>query len=259
MGALARAVKRAPKDTARILTIDIERLPGEAYAFDARTEYIRPSQWIRAPRTVCWAARWYGEKTPIFEAEWIDPDAMVHRAWELYDEADAVITYNGIRFDNKHLKGMWLTSGLKLPRPWKDIDLIRPARQFGFVSASLDYVTKTLGRPGKVDKYDAEVARAACAGDERAQRKLRRYNVGDIELTEWLYDRFRGWIPNHPYLGAPAGDGKTCNQCGSDKLTAMPTRYRAVVIDYMLLRCDRCGGHVRAGWHARAANTRGVG
>jgi DNA polymerase elongation subunit (family B) len=242
MGNLATKLARATVGSSRILTIDIERLPGLARAFDARTEYIRADQWVEAPRTICFAARWYGDKTPIFEAEWLNPEAMIQRSWELYDQADAVQTFNGKRFDNKHLKAMWFEAGLPLPRPWKDIDLFPIVKQFGYVSSSLDYVTRRLGRPGKVLKYDVNMALAAVDGNERAQQKLRRYNLGDVELT---------------HLGAPSDD-KSCNQCGSTNLKLQPTRYRAVVIDYALYRCQRCGGNIRAGWHAKAAPTRGV-
>lgn len=255
MSTRPKKLQEAARD-ARILTIDIERLPGVARLFDPKTNYVPWSKWIESPRTICWAARWYGSKEAMFEAEWIDVDEMVRRSWELYDEADAVVTFNGKRFDNKHLKAMWMEAGLPAPRPWKDIDLLPVARQFGFISSSLDYVTRRLGRPGKVIHYDVELALAAVNGDEKAQKKLRKYNIGDIELTEWLYDRFRGWMPNHPFLGAPAGDEGVCNQCGSTDLKLQPTRYRAVVVDYALYRCQKCGGNVRGGWQARASNTR---
>lgn len=241
---------------ARILTIDIERTPGLARIFDPKTNFVPWSRWVEDPETICFAARWYGSKEPIFEAKWIDQEAMVRRSWELYDEAEAVITFNGKRFDNKHLKAMWFEAGLPMPRPWKDIDLFPVAKQFGYISSSLDYVTRRLGRPGKVLHYDMEMAFDAVNGDEKAQRKLRKYNIGDIELTEWLYDRFRGWIPNHPFLGAPLGDERVCNQCGSEKLKLQHTRYRAVVVDFALYKCQHCGANVRGGWQARAASTR---
>jgi hypothetical protein len=253
--AVIKVAKRA--SDARILTIDIERLPGLARVFDARTEYIRPDMWVQRPQTICFAARWYGNREPIFHSVWDDEAAMIQASWDLYDEADAVVTYNGIRFDNTHLRTLWFEHGLPMPRPWKDIDLIRTSKTFGFESKSLDYVLKSLGAPGKVDKYDPHVAQAAVNGDTTAQKRLRRYNIGDVERTEYLYDRFRGWIPNHPHLGVPT-DAKTCNQCGSTDLKLQPSRYRAVVIDYALMRCNNCGANIRAGWHARAATTRGV-
>ena len=249
---------RTVANSAKVLTIDIERLPGTAYAFDPKTRYLPASSWITPPRTICWAARWYGQKRPIFEAEWIDRDRMVERSWELYDSADAVITFNGRRFDNKHLKSLWFEHGLAMPSPWKDIDLFVMAKStFGFEFKSLDYLTKRLGRPGKELHYNMWLAQAACDGDKGAQKEMRTYNVGDIELTEWLADRMRGWMPQHPFLGT-FGDEKRCNQCGSDDLVLQPNRYRAVVLDYALYRCQNCGGNVKGGWVARAANTRGV-
>ena len=255
MGGLAARLAARARD-ARVLTIDIERVPGVARAFDSRVEWIRPDMWVTPPRTVCFAARWYGDKTPLFSAEWAGDD-LARASWALFDEADAVITYNGDKFDIPHLKAAWFETGLGPPRPFKSIDLIKSVRQFKFPSSSLDYVTRRLGRPGKVHKYDVAEAEAAVNGDEHAQKAFRRYNVGDVELTEWLHDRLLGWMPTHPHLGAPTDD-KVCNQCGSDKLKLQATRYRAVVIDYALFRCDKCGANVRAGWHARAATTRGV-
>lgn len=242
----------------KILTIDIERLPGTAEVFDARVDYIRPGQWVEPPRTICWAARWYGETSPIFEAEWIDAATMVEHSWELYDEAEAVVTFNGVRFDNKHLKSMWFEYGLPMPSPWKDIDLYPTVKQFGYVSSSLDYVTKKLGRPGKVDKYEVEVARAAVNGDPAAQARIMRYNIGDVEVTEWLYDRLRGWMPRHPFVGPAAGLERVCNQCGSHDLAHIKDGYRAAVIDYERYRCNDCGANLRGGWHSRVAGSRGI-
>lgn len=262
MGDLLDALSKriAPiKDPLRILTIDIERLPGLARAWHPKTRYIHPRDFKEWPRMVCFAARWYGRKQPIFKAEWIDRPAMLTAAWELYDQAEIVVTFNGQSFDNRHLKDEWLMGGFDPPRPWKDVDLYRMIRrEFGFESKSLDTVTRRLGRPGKESHYSADVAEAAVAGDKGAQRQLRRYNIGDVELTEWLYDRLRGWNATHPHVGQ-GGGAQRCNQCGSDDLVEQRTKYRAVVLDYRLFRCANCGGLVRAGWHStRIATTRGV-
>lgn len=252
---LAERFKSRP---ARILTIDIERIPGTAYAFDQRTNFISHRNFISHPRTICWAARWLGQSRVMFEAEWKDPQRMIQRAWDLYDEADIVVTFNGISFDNKHLRGDWLRAGLKPPRPWKDVDLYRHARsQFGFLSNSLDNITKELGFTGKLDHYSIPLAMDAVNGDKAAQKRLREYNAGDIELTEWLYERLLGWLSSHPHMGSAAAD--TCNQCGSEDLVELPNRYRAVVLTYRMFRCEGCGGIVRSNFNAvRVAQTTGV-
>lgn len=241
----------------RILILDIERLPGLAHIWSPKTKYVPPRQFVEWPRMVCFAARWYGHKHPIFKSEWTDRDAMVQAAWDLYDTADIVVTYYGTRADNPWLRTEWIEAGLTPPRPWKDVDLYRVVGQFGFESKSLDSVTRRLGREGKESHYSIDNALAAVNGDRQAQRDLRTYNIGDVELTEWLYDRLRGWISNHPTPGN-YGDEVACNQCGSRDLELRDSKYRAVMIDYSLWTCSDCGGHVRGGWHARAASTRGV-
>jgi hypothetical protein len=246
------------KNPSKILILDIERLPGLARVWEPKTRYIAPRNFVEWPKLLCWDARWYGEKEHIFAASWIDRAAMLSEIWTLYDSADIVISYNGITFDNKHLRSEWLEAGMQPPRPWKDVDLYRVVKQFGFESKSLDSVSRRLGRPGKALNYSMDMAHAAADGNIRAQNTMKRYNAGDVELTEWLYDRLRGWISTHPVIGATDGDEKRCNQCGSDKLRNQPSKYRAVVIDYNLLRCQNCGGLVRSGWHSRVSATRGV-
>lgn len=256
---LAERVKRTKIVTpGKILVFDIERLPGLAKVWSPRTDYVAPRNFVEWPRLLCADARWYGRKDHEFVSEWADGhDGMVRRLWTLFDEAEIVVGFNSDRFDIPHLRTDWLTLGLRPPRPWKSVDLYKVVKQFGFESKSLDSVTRRLGRPGKQLSYSMDLAEACVRGDEKARKKMQRYNAGDVELTEWLYDRLRPWIHNHPMIG-PLGSDAKCNRCGSDQLDREQGTYRAVVIDYVLYRCRNCGGHVRGGWHSRAAQTRGV-
>lgn len=250
--------KQKPKRQARILTIDIERLPGVAYAFDQKVNFLSYRNFIEQPKTICWAARWEGQSRMMFEAVWKDEEKMLRRSWELFDEADAVVTFNGRRFDVPHLRGAWLKAGFPPPRPWKDIDLYTMAKnKFGFISNSLDHITRELGYTGKTDHYSIPLAQAAVDGDKAAQKRLKEYNSGDIELTEWLHERLLGYLPTHPHFGRTSK--VTCNQCGSKELTVQPNNYKAVLLQYQMFRCDNCGGIVRSNWNvARTAISRGV-
>jgi hypothetical protein len=262
---LAASVRRIvrPND-ANIVTLDIERLPGKFTGEfwdlnDYKGRRIRPDHVTEWPRTICVAWRRYGTKPVDFVAEWDGGrEAMLERVWHVYDEADIIQGHNIARFDTRKLKADWAMMGLKSPRPWKTVDTLAIARrEFGFESNTLASLCERMGVPGKVDHYDPECARLAVAGDKDAQKRLRTYNQGDIEASEALADAMRGWIPAHPFIGTH-GDTKRCNQCSSEDLTLMPNTYRAVVLDYGLWRCNNCGGHIRGGWVARAANTRGV-
>lgn len=246
--------------TARILTLDIERLGGSTRGqWGPKQTYIPERLWTEKPRTICWSARWYNEPdTTIFGAEW-EPGGwkrMISSAWELYNEADVVVGYNSVNFDNKHLKGGWVEAGLQRPAPWKDVDLFRVVRaEFGWEFKSLDSVTRRLGAPGKMLHYDVDTAYEAVQGNKEAQEILRTYNIGDIELTEWLYDRLRGWIPSHPNVSDTMD---ACNQCGGTNLSQHDTNYRAQRIEYELFRCRDCGGYTKGKWISRISNTSGV-
>jgi hypothetical protein len=245
--------------TARVLILDIERLPGMVPIFDQRTSgYIPVYKWTRLPSLLCFAAKWYGKRKPIeFLSAWDDPELMVRRAWELYDEADIVVGYNQIRFDNRHLKSEWLMAGLPPPSPWKNVDLFAVNRStFGFESKSLQHLCDRLGLPGKSGHYDPATAERCMAGDVTAQRLMTRYNRGDVRITEAAYDALRPWITNHPHMSTL--NTVTCNRCASADLTPQPKNYRANVLEYAAYRCNNCGATVAAGHVRRVARTRGV-
>jgi hypothetical protein len=57
------------------------------------------------------------------------------------------------------------------------------------------------------------------AGDEKAWRKMRRYNIGDTVLTEKVYDVLRPYVKNHPNIGVFEGR-PCCPKCGGEKVQA---------------------------------------
>lgn len=249
-----------------IVTLDIERIPGsftadfwDLNAFKNRR--IHPDMVEAWPRTICAAWRWYGDKRVDFAAEWEKGgnEAMHVAIWEVFDRADIVVGHNVRRFDSRHLQTGWLELGLPMPSPFKTVDTLTEARRhFAMESNTLDAICKRLSIPHKTDKYEVDVAKAAVAGDVKAQKKLKAYNCGDIVASEALYDRLRGRIPNHPHV--PTGnalDVVTCNQCNSRNLDRNGIKL-AQQITYLLYRCSDCGGNVQGTRHSRAATTRGA-
>lgn len=279
MGLSEAAARITKESTARVLTIDIERVPGHAKhqhrGLTIEGDFwdlsgwkhilgyrIPPESVAEWPRTICAAWRWYGDKKTDFASEWGDGrEGMLQRIWDAYDQADIVYGHNVDRFDTKNLKAEWLVLGLQKPSPFKIVDTLKVARaEFGFESNTLASLTQRLGIDTKTDKYDVATARAALAGDVKAQKKLRAYNVGDIAASEALVDRMRGWVPNHPHVASQNGpEDLRCNQCGSPRLTRQAKPTTAVLLRYSLYRCDDCGGQVRGSVAlGRVGSTRGV-
>lgn len=248
---------RVKNSGTKILVVDMERLCGLARVWDQKTTFVSYANFVRHPMTLCFAAKFYGERTTEFHAAWDNGyDSMVKRSWEMYDEADIVVTYNGVRFDNAHFRGDWLKAGMPPPSPWKDVDLFT-ANKFGLTSRSLNHLCQQLGLDVKSGKYSMDMAEACMDGDEKAQATMRKYNVGDVKITEQAYDRLRGFLPGHPHIGEIIADERRCNQCGSANLKRNGIT-RAVVIDYVLWRCADCGANVKGTKHSRQAVTRGA-
>jgi hypothetical protein len=247
---------RVKKYGDKILVVDMERLCGLARLWDQKTTFVPYTNFVRHPSTLCFAAKFYGDRKTEFHAAWDDYDAMVLRSWEMYNEASIVVTYNGKRFDNEHFRGDWLKAGLPPPTPWRDVDLYQ-TNKFGFTSRSLNHLCQILELDVKSGKYSFDMAEACMAGDEKAQAAMRKYNVGDVKITEQAYDRLRGYLPGHPHIGEINPDERRCNQCGGANLQRNGIT-RAVVIDYVLYRCADCGANVKGTRHSRTSVTRGA-
>lgn len=263
------------RTAARIITLDIERLPGRARhqhrGLTIEGDFWDLSGWKHAigyrlppesvlewPRTICGAWRFLGERKIHFASEWGDGhEAMVQRLWDALNEADIAIGHNFDNFDRKHLNTDFATLGLGRPAPYKTVDTLKVARAaFGAESKTLHQLNKRFGRQGKVDRYQVQVARDAVAGVLTAQRRIERYNKGDIPATETLYLDTRVWAPNHPHLGLYTGDERSCHVCGCTEFVRLPKDVVALSQSYGGYRCAECGAPSRNNHRKRITTMR---
>jgi hypothetical protein len=241
---------RVKSSGAKILVVDMERLVGLARVWDQKTNFVPATNFVRLPMTLCFAAKWYGSKTTEFHAAWDGGfDAMVQRSWEMYDEANIVVTYNGRRFDNLHFAGDWLKAGLTPPSPWKDVDLYQSNR-FGYTSRSLNHLCQQLGLDVKSGKYDMDMAEACMDGDEKAQRRC--------AATTWATSR----SPSRLTTGCAATcrttrtSARSWRMCAAATNAAAPTS-TATASRGPLSSTTCCIGAVTAGPTSRARGTHG--
>ena len=114
----------------KTLLLDIETKPHKAYCWGLFDQRIGLNQIVEAGGTLCWAAKWLGapENEVIFSAEW-DDDDFIGKIWDLLDEADAVVHYNGKKFDIPTLNWEFIKQEGTPPSPYKEIDLLQTVRQ----------------------------------------------------------------------------------------------------------------------------------
>lgn len=245
----------------RILVFDLENSPatGEFWGKTFQTSIIRVT---KPSSVISFAAKWVGERNVEFRSDFHDGhDVMVQRARDLLDEADAVVSYNGARHDTPHINTEIKLAGLTPPSPYIEIDLYRVVRRkFKFQQNRLAFVADELFGQSKV-AHEGYGLWVKCAdGDAAAWAKMRRYNIGDVKLTERLYHEVQEWIPQsmHPNLALYVGDDNACPKCGvTGRLQRRGTQATSVA-RYPRLQCQACGGWSRGKRAVDSIGTRGA-
>lgn len=258
--AVEAAAKLAKHRELKTLVIDLERVPGTVRAYDAKVNYLPKPMWDTLPRTVCWAAKWVGEPGIEFASVWAeDDDHLAARSFEMFDQADLVVTYYGKGADVPWLRENWTRRHMGEPSNWVDIDLYTTVRsRYRLPHKSLQAACEMVGVAGKNDKYDFRLADAAVAGDEKAQKRIRRYNVGDVRATEALYWGLLPHIKPHPHV-APNRylEGIACPRCASRDVSRNGT-YTPGVYVYAAYRCNSCRGPFKTTFEYRGPSVKAL-
>lgn len=240
----------------KLLAIDLETSPAEVYAWGLWDQNIGLNQIKTHTRMLCFAAKWLGERGPtMFWSEHHNTRAeMIQAAWDLLDEADVLVHWNGTSFDTKHLNREFLQAGLTPPSPFHQIDLCGVVkRQFRFMSNKLQNVSTVLDIEGKVATGGFDLWLGCMAGDDKAWSRMRKYNKRDVTLLEDLYVELQPWIPNHPNhrLHDPAAG---CPRCGAPEAQLESRGYRYTAVSkFRRFVCRACGG-----WSSRTTKDAGT-
>ena len=250
--------------TNKILILDVERLPGLSVQRwwdrgDLKQRYIHYETVVREPRTTLVCAKWH-DSDDIFQlAEWDEGGRkrFLRRVHDLMSQAQIIVGHNVNGADVP-----WLLGDFRFPRigykgafeelpdlpPFKTVDTLAHFRnryKTGLPFKGLDAALQILGHPGKTDRYDPEAMERAVDGSTADRERLTAYCCGDVIGGQWLYDRERPMMKNHPALFVDGEDKLTvCNRCGHDT-EPTPKRYIANVMSYSMRRCPNCEAHSR--------------
>lgn len=231
----------------RILTIDIENSPAQAYVWDIFKPFISIDQIITPPRVICFAAKWHGEKKVNFHAEWLSSQSdMVEAAARYFDEADIVVTYNGDGHDIPLLNREFTLWGITSPSPFKSVDLYKHLkRREKYLSHKLAYITQERGLSGKLETGGFKLWRDLQSEDPdvraRAQRQMAKYNKRDVVTTEEVFDQELSNIklPHIALYGEALDGGLTCPLGHTDFISR--GWKRTLTRRYRQFQCKTCG------------------
>ena len=229
----------------KILHLDLETSPITAHTWGLWQQNISLKQILESTEVMCFGARWHGQKKVIFKSvHHHGKEEMLQELHALMDEADAIVGWNSKSFDHKHIRREFLEAGMLPPSPTKDIDLmLEVKRNFRFPSNKLDYVAQKLGVGAKVAHSGFELWIKCMAGDDKAWREMKKYQIQDVNLLVELYEKLLPWI-KHPSVAAHDMIENGCTNCGSEKVYSRGLAATDAG-NYRRFQCADCGKWMR--------------
>lgn len=235
----------------KIITLDIETAPIEAYVWGLFKQYVGLDQIKHDWSILAFAAKTLGKKGVRYfdnrdEDDVRDDTNLLALLWDELDQADIVVTQNGISFDQKKINARFIEKGWPPPSPYRSIDTKVEAQRIAkFTSNKLEWLAAIL-TDEKKDRHNEfpgfSLWAEALKGNPRAWKAMEKYNHKDVTTTEKVYLALRPWIAQHPNLGAYSdGSRPLCPKCGSKKVTLKGLRTTQIG-QYHRFRCNSCGG-----------------
>jgi len=186
----------------KVLIFDIETAPILGYVWGMYDQNVALNQIHKDWFVLSWAAKWLDSKEVMYMDSRLkkNPEKDKHllkSIWQLLDEADIVVTQNGVQFDTKKLNARFIINGFKKPSSYKHVDtLILARKHFGFTSNKLEYMTDKLCKIKKLvnRKFSGfDLWKECLKGNKKAWREMERYNKRDVLALEELYLKLRSW------------------------------------------------------------------
>lgn len=234
-------------DKQKILFLDIETAPLRAFVWSRWKQNVGLSQTISEWFMISWSCKWlnddyvYSDVLSPKEAIGEDDKRICNSLWYILNEADTVVTHNGISFDHKKINTRFLLNNLMPTKPFRIIDTLRVIKEnFAFSSNKLDNLLIQFNLPRKLHT-NFELWSDCLAGSLEALTEMETYNKNDVVTLEKAFDRLKPWIKNFPnyVLYNELSDAMVCPTCGDIHLSDIGY-YTTGVSKYKMYRCDNC-------------------
>ncbi len=248
--------KARRKDGPKILLLDIETAPIEAYVWGLWDNNVALNQIQSDWHVLSWAAKWLDDPDSKImymsqrNARNMKDDRTILKAiWKLMDQADIIIYQNGRSFDQKKLQARFVLLGMDPPSSFKNIDTkLLASKHFAFSSNKLEYMTDKLCKKYKKMKHGKfpgmELWVECLKGNPEAWDEMEKYNKYDIlSLQElyWILVRWDDRINFSLYYDDP--ENHRC-KCGSVEFKKQGWHYTGIG-KFQRYRCKGCGAETR--------------
>jgi len=247
--------EKEPQKAPKVLIFDIETAPMLAYVWGLWDQNVGLNMIKEEWYVMSFAAKWLGDpasKVMYCDQEHIKPQKndkkLLQEIWDLLDEADIVITQNGIKFDQKKLNARFIMQGLKPTSSYRHIDTLRIAkRHFAFTSNKLAYMTDKLCVKYKKLSHGNfagfDLWKQCMDHNPKAWEEMKKYNKYDVLSLEELYYALIPFDNTIDFNVYHEGLGSIC-KCGSEEFKSAGFFYTSSG-KFKKYICKSCGHETR--------------
>lgn len=235
----------------KILIFDIETAPMQAYVWKRYKENVSLEQTISESFMLCWSAKWLyseeilGDCLTSAEATAEDDSRVVKSLYDLINQADIIVAYNGRNFDIPYMNQRFLVYGFNPYVPVHIVDPYETAKSvFRFSSNKMDHIATELGLQNKI-KTDFDLWKGCVRGNKKSLEDMLKYNKQDVVVLEEIYCQMLPWMKNHPNISNYLDNKHTCIKCGSENIVKLNRYFYTPSGKYELYRCKSCGAIFR--------------
>ncbi len=210
----------------KCLILDCETTPNHGWFWrPGSKQSISHKQIIEERKIICISYKWAGQKkthTLDFGLRKQDDTHLLKEITKLINEADIVVGQNHDRFDLPWIQGRLFIKGLE---PIKNrpglitLDTLKLARgTLGLNAFRLDYMSKVIGRKGKIVMEIEDWLNIIYHKDKKSWAKMLKYCPDDVNETEQLLYRQLPYVKLTGFLGElQKGILRICPDCKSIK------------------------------------------
>ncbi len=243
---------KAAEPALKVLLFDIETAPILANVWGLWDQNVGLNQIEADWSVLSWSAKWLHEADVMYAdnrkrrgSRIRDDKALLKGIWKLLDEADVVVTQNGVSFDSPKLNARFITHGFQPPSSYRHIDTLKIAKKhFAFTSNKLAHLTATLCSAKKSEhkKFPGfELWEQCLKGNQLAWREMEEYNKQDVLALEELFHKLKAWDDK---INFAVYTGGTICKCGSTDIRKSGFHYTNSS-KFQRYRCAACGAETR--------------
>ncbi len=234
----------------KILIVDIETSPIEAYVWGLYDQNVALNQIQKDWQIISWAAKWLDDKKVIQRDISNNTEKeILLELWQLLHDADIVVGQNSKQFDVKKINARFIQLLLGPPSSFQQIDTrLLAKKHFGFTSNSLEYMSDKLCTKYKKLKHKKfpgmELWTECLKGNKKAWKAMAEYNIFDVLATEELYKKLAPWgvgINFNVYYG---DEDARCT-CGAKDFCKNGYQYTSTG-KYQRFECRKCGAELKS-------------